>query len=366
MMERKGHIDEASLPRAEVRQAQDELNLVLQELSAAVQADAYYIADETGEGDCVVALHHAGEPVLHLGMVLPLAEAPEEEDVVLRFHRIQVRIAEEAADVKKLGMLRKERSFSGEEKDRLLRAADSRAPLAPAAGRPVESGSSGLPDGGGAAAGPALITKGERLRQLAFDMMNGLTNIDGMAQLLADTTLDQSQLDMLDELRMNAEHLASLAQTLLKHADQEDSWVGFDEHPFSILDLSKELTDKHGESESPSRLTCWVSAEVPHQVHGRKEQLSELLDLLLQIAREEPEVGSTRLNIHVNSVNSQDGQLDLLIQLLLDRQGGSGPGSAAWRSEAKRIVELNGGELWEQEGEAGWGLHMTFQVRRAG
>ncbi|MCK9912373.1 hypothetical protein MXD81_24680, partial [Microbacteriaceae bacterium K1510] len=71
-------------------------------------------------------------------------------------------------------------------------------------------------------------------------------------------------------------------------------------------------------------------------------------------------------NIHVNSVNSQDGQLDLLIQLLLDRQGGSGPGSAAWRSEAKRIVELNGGELWEQEGDAGWGLHMTFQVRRAG
>lgn len=361
-MGKTGNNEEQSVPRAQMRRMQDELQLVLQELSAAVQADAYYIADETGEGDCVVALCHSGEPVLHLGMVLPPPEAPEaDEDVVLRFHRIQARIAARPSGLKKVGMLRKERPFSSEDKDVLLRAADSQSVALPS-----EGGSLRSQDSGEAGSDPSMAQKGERLRSLAFEMMNGVTSIDGMAQLLADTPLDQGQLDMLEELRMNAEHLASLVQSLMLHADEEDGWEGFDELPFSILDLSKDLADKHGESESPSRLICWVSAEVPHQVHGRRDQLSELLGLLLQIAGEASDAGSTRLNIHVNSVNSEDGKLDLLIQLLLDQPDGGAAGSRAWQSEAKRLVELNGGELWEQQGEAGWGLNMTFQVRSAG
>ncbi|OXM16180.1 hypothetical protein [Paenibacillus herberti] len=358
--------DQILTPSLPDSQKPAELHPALSQLSEKVEADAYYIAIRVEEGDQIDLLHHRGEPILHCGMMLPRS-TEEENGKLLQYFNYQVPMSKEKDGTTAiLGILRKETSFSEEEKSRLASAAaswnlsDSSSSSADLSVQ--EQAATGFSTGLKPQRAEQL--RGEQLRLLGLEMMNALTNIDGMAELLADSPLEVYQLDMLEELRQNNSHLASLVQTLVKHSVLLDgSWERFSGYPFSVVQLSNRLLQEHAAAEMSGRLVCWISEDVPEAVLGSKEELVQLLNLLLKLAESGGPGGSIRLNIHMNSRNTGDGLMDLLVQLILEEAAAPNVRIAEFLEQAREMVENNGGELWQEPHSTGWSLQLTFQVK---
>ncbi len=92
----------------------------------------------------------------------------------------------------------------------------------------------------------AKRSKGDFISNISHELRTPLNGINGMAQLLEETSLDSEQNDLVETLRHSVENLNNLIQDLLDFSRLDSGKLKMDEDFFPVFDVLSRVVQNHG------------------------------------------------------------------------------------------------------------------------
>lgn len=229
----------------------------------------------------------------------------------------------------------------------------------------------------------ANLAKSQFLATMSHEIRTPLNGVIGMANLLASTTLNNRQAELVDNLARSGRSLLALINDILDLSRIEAQELALFEAPFEIREIIAEVADLFGEQccSKGLDLIYSIAEEVPRQLLGDAVRLRQILINLIGNAMKFTEQGEILIEVSVaeresNEIALQFSISDTGIGIANDQlkqvfepfrqadvsmtrsRGGSGLGLAI----TKRLVELQHGEI-HVESEPGVGSRFHFTAR---
>jgi two-component system, sensor histidine kinase and response regulator len=232
----------------------------------------------------------------------------------------------------------------------------------------------------------ANLAKSQFLATMSHEIRTPLNGVIGMANLLASTSLNQRQVQLVDNLARSGRTLLALINDILDFSRIEAHELELFEAPFETGEVVAEVTDLFAEQCGTKglELIYAITEGVPAQLLGDAVRLRQILINLVGNAMKFTEHGEIVIEVSVAKDDGDELMLafsveDTGIGIAPDKldqvfepfrqadasmtrsHGGSGLGLAI----AKRLVQLMDGEI-RVESRAGHGsrFHFTARFRR--
>lgn len=149
----------------------------------------------------------------------------------------------------------------------------------------------------------ASHAKSDFLAAMSHEVRTPLNGIIGNAELLAQSTLDAQQTEMVTLLRKSGELLLHIVNDILDFSKIEAGRIQLEEMEFSLVDVLRDMVDLLGEAADRKNLelTLEVGNTVPDQVLGDSQRLRQVLLNILSNAVKFTEAGSVRLTVEAEA-----------------------------------------------------------------
>jgi signal transduction histidine kinase len=229
----------------------------------------------------------------------------------------------------------------------------------------------------------ANLAKSQFLATMSHEIRTPLNGVIGMANLLASTTLNERQAQLVDNLARSGQTLLALINDILDLSRIEAHELELFTAPFEVREVVAEVTDLFAEQCGTKGLEVVyaVSEDVPPQLLGDSVRLRQILINLLGNAMKFTEQGEILIEVSVARI--EDAELMLAFSVedtgigidpnklaqvfepfrqadasMTRSRGGSGLGLAI----TKHLVELKGGTIGV-ESKLGVGSRFHFTAR---
>ena len=241
-----------------------------------------------------------------------------------------------------------------------------------------------------------FIDVGERFRQEAIqppfqgagaffanisrEIRSPLNGILGMANLLGDTSLDETQGQFVDAIRMSAESMQAVVDDVLDFSRLEDGALELDNIEFSLCNVLEDVCEQAAKQARTKGLEVVldIRPDCPVHVAGDPERLRQILSNLMDNAVKFTDAGEVTLRSETVSQDGLRGRFRFSVadtgigidswrikemfapfsrtSVAFDRRGG---GSGLGLAISKRLAKLMGGEL-AAESQVGEGSTFSF------
>lgn len=227
----------------------------------------------------------------------------------------------------------------------------------------------------------AVKIKADFLASMSHEIRTPLNAITGMADLLAETKLNEEQNKYVDVFRKAGDALLSLVNDILDLSKLEAEQLQLEEIPFNLFELLEETSDIYAlkAAEKNIDLICDIDLKLKRYRIGDPSRLRQIILNLISNAIKFTEKGN--IVIHVTKLENEDKALsfcvsDTGIGIKKDKldsifasftqadssttrkYGGTGLGLTI----SKRLVEMMEGEIWV-ESIYGEGSDFYFTVK---
>jgi signal transduction histidine kinase/CheY-like chemotaxis protein len=233
----------------------------------------------------------------------------------------------------------------------------------------------------------ASARKSEFLSSMSHEIRTPLNTVLGMAELLAETTLDEHQRGYVGTLQRASDHVLALIEDVLDLARIEAGTVTMEDKGFDLYEVAESALEIVRVAAKRKKLDVgWsVALDVPRELRGDPRRLRQILVNLLSNAVKFTDSGRVWLTIsrdkqappsdthaplHITVTDTGIGipqnRLGAIFSgfvqadgTIVHRYGGFGLGL----NIAKRIVERMSGRIWAESGEGtGSTVHVSVAL----
>ncbi|HVY46492.1 MAG TPA: histidine kinase dimerization/phospho-acceptor domain-containing protein, partial [Minicystis sp.] len=150
-----------------------------------------------------------------------------------------------------------------------------------------------------AVAEEALRVKSEFLATVSHELRTPLNGVLGMTAILAETELDDEQIECVDTVRVSGEHLLALINGILDFARVDAGKLDLAAEPFDVIGLVEQVVQvaSGAACERGLALEADVGDDVPRAVVGDALRLRQVLLNLLANAVKFTDEGGVRLTV---------------------------------------------------------------------